>query len=503
MILGGIVGEPDAGIVVPQTRQLVVVHLSDVHFGKNHRFSPGKAIGPGNLPKAGFPSLADTLIDDLKSADPDCPVIICITGDVAETGAANEFRQAEDFIKRLGASKILGRPRGLDNIFVVPGNHDICFADEVAEDRWATWTAFHNRTFKKSADSRDPLGRFSFHNRISDLGAIILCLNSAEYVQKDTAEANRGSIDQEQLTKVREFLKGIPQEELNSAIRIALIHHHPILIPGLAESEQGYDAVSNAGYLLNELRSFGFHLVLHGHKHTPYHFSEDSFTAFRDQNNPPILIVAGGSVGSKVLQEGGLNCYNRLAIKWNPRARQGRIQLSTRGLKTLEGGRQILPGEWAWADRLIDDRQYLGGPRAPQTTSAIQRQYSREEDAAGDSLRKNRYEDLRLNMPVCEVMPSLVPGQHNEVRLWIEPHLPDKQRDDQRPVQVTWSAGELHRVITVRREHDERCCATMHYYGSMLVQARLEFADGHIALGYVYARTPSAYQRSDHTIDIG
>jgi len=119
-----------------------------------------------------------------------------------------------------------------------------------------------------------------------------------------------------------------------------------------------------------------------------------------------------------------------------------------------------------------------------------------------ESQRQGRYEDLRLNMPVCEVMPSLVPGQHNEVRLWIESHR-SPQREDQKPVQVTWSAGKLHSVIAVRREDDSRYCATMHYWNSMLVQAKLEFPDGHVAYGHVYARMPNAYQRSDHTIDIG
>ena len=80
-----------------------------------------------------------------------------------------------------------------------------------------------------------------------------------------------------------------------------------MLIPGLAETEKGYDAVENAGYLLTQLRNFGFHLILHGHKHTPYHFSEDSYTAFRQDRRPPILIVAGGSASSTQLPGAGQN----------------------------------------------------------------------------------------------------------------------------------------------------------------------------------------------------
>jgi hypothetical protein len=42
----------------------------------------------------------------------------------------------------------------------------------------------------------------------------------------------------------------------------------------------------------------------------------------------------------------------------------------------------------------------------------------------------------------------------------------------------------------------------MHYYGPMLVQAKLEFPDKQVAYGYVYARMPTAY-KSDETILIG
>ena len=41
-------------------------------------------------------------------------------------------------------------------------------------------------------------------------------------------------------------------------------------------------------------------------------------------------------------------------------------------------------------------------------------------------------------MLVCEVMPSLIPGQHNEVRLWIEAHRPEFQTEVQKPIEVSW-----------------------------------------------------------------
>src|SRR5215475_4309645 len=97
------------------TRQLSIIHLSDVHFGDKHIFTPKKAVGAGRLPGQGHPELIDTLIKDLNSSDPGCPVIICITGDLAETGDPKEFRLAENFIRKLSEVDILGKPRGLEN----------------------------------------------------------------------------------------------------------------------------------------------------------------------------------------------------------------------------------------------------------------------------------------------------------------------------------------------------------------------------------------------------
>jgi 3',5'-cyclic AMP phosphodiesterase CpdA len=493
----------DANATSDSPGQVCVIHLSDLHFGAKHVFTE-KPVGPGRLPP-GEPTLLGTILNDLKGEDPGCPVIVCITGDFAEKGDPTEFRKAEEFIRKLADAEILGKKRGIKNIFIVPGNHDLVYSDPLPEDRWTRWTDFYNHTFAETLDtpldSRDVNSRISFHNRISDLGVIVLCLNSAEYVEKGTSDERRGVISEAQLAKMKAFLQSIPSDQLETSIRIALIHHHPVLIPGLAESEAGYDAVEKAGSLLNELRNFGFHLVLHGHKHLPYHFSEDSYTALYRENNTPILIVAGGSAGSTELPRGAQNYYNRLAIKWIPKAKQGRILLSTKALQTThEKGRPLLRTDWKWVPSLIDDRQYIGGPRAPQTFAADRLSNRDNED---EQRIASHSKDVRFNMAVCEVMPSLIPGQHNEVRLWIEFHGDDKPTKEQQPIEVTWSAGQRHQVISVQQNKDSKFCATLHYDKPMLVQAQLRFADGHIAYDFVYARMITTYKRPDGAIDIG
>ena len=45
-----------------------------------------------------------------------------------------------------------------------------------------------------------------------DLGAVILCLNSAVYVQKGGPNEQRGEVDQKQLERIDQMLEAVPAE---------------------------------------------------------------------------------------------------------------------------------------------------------------------------------------------------------------------------------------------------------------------------------------------------
>src|SRR5262249_54356895 len=149
-------------------------------------------------------------------------------------------------------------------------------------------------------------------------------------------------------------------------IRIALIHHHPVLIPPLTEPKKKYDAVVNGGRLLNLLREYGFHLVLHGHKHYPYNFTYDARSAFHalpasNGNIVPgedrLVIVAGGSAGSRTIPDLGMkcNCYNQITLRWNRDFGHVRVRIETRRLRSRDDRNNLLePWEWSW-DRLDQD----------------------------------------------------------------------------------------------------------------------------------------------------
>jgi 3',5'-cyclic AMP phosphodiesterase CpdA len=137
--------------------QIRLVHLSDLHFGPHHRFLPPKTPHGDRSAGAGAQTLVDSLQKDLE-AGPWSPgrseaigpheyLGIAVTGDLAEGAEGNDsskddavdadfqFEEAGKFLKDLQGKPILGHQFRADNIFLVPGNHDVQFASKTLAGR--------------------------------------------------------------------------------------------------------------------------------------------------------------------------------------------------------------------------------------------------------------------------------------------------------------------------------------------------------------------------------
>lgn len=106
---------------------ITILHLSDMQFGKFHRFSEKQPGAPPNE----FDTLTQRLILDLdyltghthhsKPKEPIAqPDLIICTGDLAEWGM-KEFDQAFEFLGKIADHLKLP----YDRVIVIPGNHDI------------------------------------------------------------------------------------------------------------------------------------------------------------------------------------------------------------------------------------------------------------------------------------------------------------------------------------------------------------------------------------------
>jgi 3',5'-cyclic AMP phosphodiesterase CpdA len=468
-----------------ETRQATIIHLSDLHFGGRHRFNTPTSVNGDAVAGARYPSMLDHLENHLKQRlklPNDRLVLGCITGDLTTFSSKEEFEEAEQFVRGFSA-RILEEEEP-SRVCIVPGNHDLEYAAPQMDVRWANYLAFYRTLYPKSpvagVDDLIRLDRYP--------GVIVLSLNTAKYVEKDKEEQNRGNLDADQLKRVGQVLGAIPAKELEESIRIAVMHHHPILIPALAETGRKYDAIHNSGLLLNRLRKYGFHVILHGHKHNPHVFSDDMRAAFSAANRRPMLVVAGGSVGSTELPESVANTYNVINIKWHPAAAQARVAVDTFELITRDEDGDLPPSEWEWRPVDAEDRSYYGGARLPRVRVGN----AKETDAADPrAARAAEIARLRGNMPVVEVFPSLQPDQAYEARVWIVAEGPREL-----PEQVIWSIGEDNYEIEVAIEvadGDTLFCSAFSYWKPVLIQARIRFRDGTVAVCHLYGRVPATY----------
>ena len=461
-------------------------------------------------PRAGYPLLFDILQKDLASDlfshdtwrpgndDAPNPLLVMVTGDLTERAAPAEFKAAHAFLTRFDGASLLGSTISRRDVFVVPGNHDVVYDADDMDARVAPYANFYSKLY---SGVRQPIlpheARKLTQPHVSrDHGFIVVEINSAAYVKKGSPDEQRGVVDLETIGELDALLDAIPIVERESMIRIAIMHHHPILVPDLVEPGRGYDAVVYSNHLLKLLRRYGFHLVLHGHKHYPHVFSYDSDSPWQESTSPSMLVVAGGSCSSRELPAGQRqhNTYNLISIKWHPEAAQGRIRILNRGLVAEDGGGELPPHRWKWTTlRDVDRRLYA--PRDPPTPMRpmTTRPFDYGLDGDAEAQRSAIYRQTRRNMVVSEVLPSLVPGQAYEVRFWVVPHVNkygDPKPDWEPPMRVVWSAGEYFPVKECNRVDDPRFCCAFNYWGPMLVQAQMLFADGTRAVAHTYARIP-------------
>jgi len=493
--------------------QLRILHISDLHFHiPNLHGQSNHICGPSDTTasSAGIPTLLELVRGDLSSeywkkfawavqSQSEPPrLLIAATGDMTHTAKPTEFDQAHSFLNGLVQSPILGTKVTLEDVFAIPGNHDVVFDRSEPAHRFGPYCDFYNKLFKSlQPEVRD----FARPDEASDLSQIHLFpedrflvaeINSCYYVEKETIDESRGQVDMGAIASLRRELDDA-SSETNGWIKIALVHHHPVLLPSFVEPGRGVDAIMNAGSLLGLLREHGFQFILHGHKHFPQIFSYDPDPAWTTAETQAIqLIIAGGSAGSRSLPQGTRrsNTYNLLTVKWIPQSLQARIQVVTRGLVRWADAGELDPYQWKWQTLRVYDKVL-----SPYVNFPLPRDFNRTRfPDGGDNREVERdaeYQKLRLNMLVVEVLPSLVPGQGYEARVWLQPHRNHRES----PKQVVWSAGPKFDRKVCDASSAPNFCVSFHYWGPMLVQAELTFDDGESATAYVYARLPDAITR--------
>jgi WD40 repeat protein/uncharacterized protein YjbI with pentapeptide repeats/3',5'-cyclic AMP phosphodiesterase CpdA len=257
------------------SREVAILHVSDLQFGAHHRFGDGQN------------SLAGRLAQDLVAIDTQVPSIdlLVISGDLAETGMQDELVQAREFIDELGAHVGLTH----EHIIVVPGNHDVnrllcegyfstCRGkgedpQRPYDPKWTPYVDFVTNLHGPEAFT--PERPYDLHV-FEPLRVVVAALNST-MAESHLPDDHYGLCEEPQL---RWFATQL--ERYADWTRIAVVHHNLRESDGAADPGFLRDADAFTRILHNHLD-----VVLHGHTHD----------GKADRLSDGTLVLAAGSAG--------------------------------------------------------------------------------------------------------------------------------------------------------------------------------------------------------------
>jgi predicted MPP superfamily phosphohydrolase len=251
--------------MAPMDDTLTWLHLSDLHASERSDWDAGRVL--------------ETLLDDLHALRDEhelCPDLIFFTGDLAFAGHPDEFDSAGRFLENVREACGVKT----ENLFLVPGNHDVyrpvidpedtawfderrrngdaaavleMFRQGSVDDRW-------RRIELRLAFYRDFLAQIGYHHLLDDIGRMTFAARR-DIRGLDVAVAGLNSAwschgdDRGRLWLGGDYqLAALGPRLGNADVRIGLVHH-PLSWLGDAETGLGRDIE----------RLFDVHL--HGHEH--------------------------------------------------------------------------------------------------------------------------------------------------------------------------------------------------------------------------------------------
>ena len=279
---------------------LTILHISDLHFGKDHYFNDDSGSSLGLW----FDKFKEIL--SKKKIKPD---IIFISGDVASIGSIDDFTSAQSFIQKelLDYFKI--------PLVIVPGNHDLEWARSFNEkhnkrfDNYLNFL-FNLRQIKTKIGTEEYFNQPHFITKIPNKKTLIIGLNSSLFCvhrnDKNENSYSEGFFDKSNADNVRfnlgkliKYLKSIEKSSFEEyTFKIALLHHN--ILP-----EKGKGLIYPSPEDFTEvLKTFGFDLILYGHLHS------------RKMNNlNNVILLGAGSFGANKKLKYTLNDVNIIKVK--------------------------------------------------------------------------------------------------------------------------------------------------------------------------------------------
>ncbi|MBF0369717.1 MAG: NACHT domain-containing protein, partial [Magnetococcales bacterium] len=274
---------------------ILILHLSDLHFGKHSRFAGMDKKELGSRFASSVREERDRVAGGVPFA------LAAVTGDVAEAAFPDEYEEAQLFFEVI--SDELEIPR--DHFLFAPGNHDVSWSRCLAVAAFQDEEGFDNDELRQRMDGvkfktfqdflrsfyrRDPelfgtrLGSGVWVFDFPKLSLTSAILNSCE-LESHRIEDHVGSISKEQAQGVMDHWQGDTER-----MKLVLLHHNPDgTVPGNIEKWMAYAAdksldaklvrrfaadlngVEGRPFLERLVKEREVQLLLHGHHHASGH----------------------------------------------------------------------------------------------------------------------------------------------------------------------------------------------------------------------------------------
>lgn len=245
---------------------MIILHASDLHFGKPHR-----------------PAVSEALLAFVEEQDPDA---IVVSGDLTQRARVREYRAARRFLRRLAP-----RP-----VVVTAGNHDVPLY-RVWERLFAPY-----RNYRRYIDDRLDTVVDLDGSDAGDPGATrLVALNSSAPL---SAIVN-GRLGHKQLDfAATAFARAEP-----GSLRVLVVHHN-LLAPGGGDP---IPMLPGASRVLELAGQWGVDLILSGHIHQSLLASARP-TGHTDAGLPVVIAGTASSTRGRGREE-GKNSINLIRVR--------------------------------------------------------------------------------------------------------------------------------------------------------------------------------------------
>ena len=245
---------------------MIILHASDLHFGKPHR-----------------PAVSEAILGFVEERDPDA---IVLSGDLTQRAKAAEYRAARRFLERLAP-----RP-----VVVTAGNHDVPLY-RVWERLFAPY-----RNYRRHIDDRlDSIRDLDAGEPAVTDPARFVALNSSTPL----AAIVNGRLGRRQL----DFAATAFAQAEPGSLRILVVHHHLLVPP----DSDPVPRLPGSSRVLELAWQWGVDLILSGHIHQSWLGCAGA--PGEEGEGVPVIIAGTASSNRGRGRETGRNSINLISVR--------------------------------------------------------------------------------------------------------------------------------------------------------------------------------------------